>query len=324
MKSRILTSAFAAVIVITACGSPSTPAISPTSSGSGLGKVDSIASQVPASMLALQPWQIAVDATSPPSDFLDPATGAVVGSDVELFGMLCVILGVNCKVNNVTFNDIIPQLKASNPRYLLSISFFPTQAREDAGIDFVTYYKTGESWLERVGGPHVSAAVDMCGRNMAVLSGALAESDAWGFMGKKVGGAPIPGVTNNCKAAGKPDIKVLSYSTDTQEGAALLSGRADFGWWDTVTVGYAAQQLNGSGSPRVKIAGPPCSVKYYGIAMVKGSPLVKPFMDAVKYLIDHGQYMTLLTKWGEQDGAIASSEVALNNNTTASPCVPPY
>ena len=64
----------------------------------------------------------------------------------------------------------------------------------------------------------------------------------------------------------------------------------------------------------------------YGIAMVKGSPLEKPITDAVKYLIDNnGYYSNILKNWNVTDGAIASSDVALNKNDAIGPtCVPSY
>jgi polar amino acid transport system substrate-binding protein len=209
------------------------------------------------------------------------------------------------------------------PRYVFSISSWsPTQKREDSGIDFVTYYKAGEAWLVKAGGATISKAADMCGHSVAVEAGTTEESDAWGFMGQSVGGTAIAGDTNNCKAAGKSDIKVLSFTTQTDANSALLSGRADFGWLDQPVADYQVKQLNG----QVKIGGQPCSVAPYGIAIVKGSALEKPIQDAVKYLMDNNSYYTnILKNWNVADGAITSADVALNNNNSIGPtCVPSY
>ncbi|TAN34985.1 transporter substrate-binding domain-containing protein [bacterium] len=321
--------ALAATIMLTACGGA--PATTPATSG-GPAKVDSIASEVPAEMKALAPFQIAVDATYAPNEFVNPETGAITGWDIDFGNAICKVMGVACTFNNVTFDDIIAQLKASTPsevaggdkpRYVLSISSWtPTQARETGGIDFITYYKAGESWLAKVGGPTISTAADMCGHNVAVESGTTEESDAWGYMGKQVGGTAISGDKDNCQAAGKQPINVLSFATQTEANSALLSGRADFGWLDQPVADYQVKQSNG----KLKIAGQACSVSPYGIAVVKGSPLEKPITDAVKYLIDNnGYYANILKTWGVDDGAIASSDVALNNNNSIGPsCVPSY
>ena len=229
-------------------------------------------------------------------------------------------MGVVCTFNNVIFADIIPQLKADSPRYLFSLSSYtPTADREKGGIDFISYYKAGESWIVKAGGPTVATAADMCGHSVAVETGTTEESDAWGFMGKQVGGTAIAGDKNNCPS-GK-DITVSSFDKQTDATSALLSGRAEIMWVDQPVADYQVQQSTG----KMKLGGQPCSVAPYGIALVKGSPLEKAITDAVKYLIDNGYYTTILKKWNVQDGAVASSDVTLNNNNSVgSSCVPAY
>ena len=324
MKKRTASLAIAIACVMAACEGSSP---GPTTSG-GPGKVDSIASEVPSTVSG--PIQIATDATYAPNEFVDPNTGAISGWDIDLGNAICKVMGLVCTFNNVTFDDIIAQLKASTPsevaggdkpRYSFSISSWsPTQARENSGIDFVTYYKAGEAWMVKVGGATISTAADMCGHSVAVESGTTEESDAWGYMGQSVGGTAIAGDKDNCPA-GK-DIKVLSFGTQTEANSALASGRADFGWLDQPVADYQVKQSNG----KFKIGGQPCSVAPYGIAMVKGSPLEKPITDAVKYLIDNNSYYSnILKSWNVTDGAVASSDVTLNNNNSiGATCVPSY
>jgi polar amino acid transport system substrate-binding protein len=324
MNARIPVMGLLAATVLAACGGSNTP----TTTSGGPSKVASIASQVPSTVTG--PIQIATDATYAPNEFVDPNTGAISGWDIDLGNAICKVMGLVCTFNNVTFDDIIAQLKASTPsevaggdkpRYSFSISSWsPTQAREQNGIDFVTYYKAGEAWLVKVGGPTINSAADMCGHSVAVESGTTEESDAWGYMGQAVGGTPISGDKDNCPS-GK-DIKVLSFGTQTDANSALLSGRADFGWLDQPVADYQVKQLAG----KLAIGGKPCSVAPYGIAMVKGSPLEKPIADAVKYLIDNnGYYGNILKTWNVTDGAVTSADVSLNNNNSiGATCVPSY
>src|SRR6266576_4281839 len=122
------------VMTLAACGGSSTTS---TTTG-GPSKVDSIAGAVPASVKDLAPLQIATDATYPPNESINPDTGAIEGWDIDFGKALCKVMGVACTFNNVIFADIIPQLKATNPRYVFSISSWtPTQQREDGGIDFI-------------------------------------------------------------------------------------------------------------------------------------------------------------------------------------------
>ena len=151
---------------------------------------------------------IGVNVPYAPNEFINPETGAIQGWDIDFGNAICKVMGVVCTFNNVLFDNIIPQLKASTPRYLFSISSWtPTQAREDGGIDFITYYRAGEAWVVKAsGGPTVNTAADMCGHTLSVQTGTTEESDAWGFMGKQVGGTPISGDKDNCTTAGKKDM----------------------------------------------------------------------------------------------------------------------
>jgi polar amino acid transport system substrate-binding protein len=318
----------AAVLLLTACGSTSTPATTAT----GPSKVASIAAEVPDTIRAQAPFQIATDATYAPNEFIDPETGAIKGWDIDFGNAICKVMGVACTFNNVTFDDIIAQLKASTPsevangdkpRYQFSISSWTPRAdREAGGIDFITYYKAGASWLVKPGGPTINAAVDMCGHNVAVESGTSEELDAWGFMGKTPTGSAIAGDKDNCKAAGKADINVLGFAKQTEANSALLSGRADFGWVDQPVAGYQVKLENG----KLQLGGQPCSVAPYGIALVKGSQLEAAITDAVKYLMDNNSYYTnILNQWNVKEGAITSADVKLNdNNAIGQTCVPSY
>jgi polar amino acid transport system substrate-binding protein len=306
-------------MTLAACGGSST---APASSPTGPSKVASIAAEVPDSIKSQAPLQIVTDATYAPNEYIDPDTGAIVGWDIDFGNALCKVMGVVCTFNNAIFDDIIPQLKASSPRYLFSLSSWtPTQKREDGGIDFITYYRAGESWVVTTNGPTVNTAADMCGHTLAVETGTTEESDAWGFLGKQVGGTAIAGDKNNCATAGKQDIKVSSFEKQTDANSALLSGRADIMWVDQPVGDYQVKQ----NSSKMKLGGKPCSVSPYGIALVKGSPLEKALTDAVKYLMDNGYYTTILNKWGVTDGAIHSADVKVNdNNAVGDSCVPNY
>src|SRR5256714_8537050 len=279
------------VMTLAACGGSSTTS---TTTG-GPSKVDSIAGAVPASVKDLAPLQIATDATYAPNDSINPDSGAIEGCDIEFGKAICKVMGVACTFNNVIFANIIPQLKAENPRYLFALSSYtPTDERIKGGIDFITYYKAGESWVVKAqGGPTIGTAADMCGHTVAVETGTTEEGDAWGLMGKQVGGTAIAGDKNNCPA-GK-EIKVSSFDKQTDANSALLSGRADILWVDQPVADYQVKQAGG----KMKLGGKPCTVAPYGIALPKNSPLEQPMTDAVKYLIgNNSYYKNILKNWG--------------------------
>jgi polar amino acid transport system substrate-binding protein len=312
-------------ILLSACGSSASSSGSsgPLSvSGPQPTTQKSIQAEVPASILAEAPLQIATDASYAPNEYVDPNTGDLTGWDLVLATEVCKVLGVACTINNVTFDDIIPALLETPSKYVMSFSSYtPTATREATGIDFVTYYQAGESWLVKVGGPTITAASQMCGKSVAVEAGTVEESDAWGYMGKQPGGDAIAGDTDHCTAAGLQDINVESFDTQTEANTALLSGRADFGWADQPIADYQVKLESG----KLKTSGHPCSVDPYGVAVVKSLGLDKAVGDAISYLIQNGFYIQILKTYGVQDGAITASQVSVNNNNpVGATCVPAY
>ncbi len=324
---RRVTAGLTFTALLAACGSSGTPATSSSGASTATGPTvqQTIASEVPAAIRAAAPLQIATDATYQPNEYVDPSTGEVKGWDIDLAKAVCKVWGVTCTINNVTFADIIPALLEDPSKYVMAwSSYSPTAAREAKGIDFVTYAKVGEAWVEHVGGATISQPSDMCGHNVAVEGGTTEESDAWGFMGQSPGGAPISGDVNHCRAAGKPDITVQSFSTQTQADAALNSGRSDFGWLDASVAYYEAKVRSG----KLQIGGQVCGIAPYGVAMAHGSGLQQATQDAIKYLIDHGFYKQTLDTWNVATIGVTSSDVGLNVNSSAGSgtqaCVPTY
>ncbi len=325
LRSRIalsvLASTLTALALVSASQSAPSTAKRTDRQTAGPSKVAKIAAEVPQPLRSKQPWQLATDANgNAPGEYTDPKTGQMKGSDIDLGYELCAVMGVTCHWNQVTFDSLIVQLKAG--KYVFSIAGMTPRVGREKSVDFVTYYQAGEVWMEKAkGGPVMKTALDMCGKRLATTSGIIEESDAWGFMGKKVGGAQIPGDVDHCKAAGKPDIQVLSFPSEPQADATLLSGRSDVVWTDQGVADWVVHLSKG----KLKVAGPACSVGRYGIALPKHSPLIKPISDALKYLINNGDYIKILKKWGNADGAVKASAVKLNDNSTVGgSCVPKY
>ena len=72
--------------------------------------------------------------------------------------------------------------------------------------------------------------------------------DTWACM---PGGMKIAGDTDHCTSAGKQDITVAElFDTRPQANAALLSGRADFGWADQPVADYQVKLESGQAEDR--------------------------------------------------------------------------
>jgi polar amino acid transport system substrate-binding protein len=315
-----------AALAATASACGSSGGGGPTSSGGVAGVLDSIskqasiASEVPGDVRGKHAIEVGVDASYAPNEFIDPASGQVVGWDVDFGKAIGKVLGLDFVFNNADFSTIIPDIGS---RYDIGISSFtPTTDREKT-VDFVTYYKAGETWFVRKGSITIRRAADVCAKTVAVQTGTIEESDIYGFMGKKPDGSAISGDSDSCRKAGKQDITVHSFTKQTDANSDVIGGRAVAGWADSPVADYQVK-LN----DQLAISGTPCGVAPYGIALPKGSALAKAFEDAIKYLISNGYYRKILGAWNVGDGGVATGEVGLNVNSVSGAgsqaCVPSY
>jgi polar amino acid transport system substrate-binding protein len=144
--------ALAALGMLAACGETTTGTSTPSASG-GLAKVDSIASEVPSDIRSKGALQVGVDATYAPNEAIDPDTGKIVGWDIELGAAIGTVIGVPFVFNNADFSSIIPDI---GTRYDIGISSFSPTTEREKTVDFVTYFKAGESWYTKAGGPTIN------------------------------------------------------------------------------------------------------------------------------------------------------------------------
>lgn len=317
MNLRLRLLALGVMGVLAACGSSTTTTTTTTPGGPS--KVDTIAAEVPSDVKAKGALQVGVDATYPPNEFINPDTGAIEGWDIDLGNALGAVMGIRFQFNNADFSSIIPDIGS---RYDIGISSFSPTTEREKTVDFITYYKAGEEWYIKTGGPAVSDPSGMCGQTVTVETGTVEEADAYGYMGQNPDGSTIKGDTNNCKTAGKPNITVHSFTKQTDSFADLQSGHSTIGWADQPVTDYYVKLSNG----QLAVSGKPCSIAPYGMALAKGSPLEKALTDALKYLIDNGYYTAILKKYGVESGGIQSSDVGLNVNSLPNQpsCVPAY
>jgi polar amino acid transport system substrate-binding protein len=148
-------------------------------------------------------------------------------------------------------------------------SFSDTKAREKV-VDFVTYFIAGTSfYVKAQGGPTINTLADLCGHKVAVERGTTQATDATAQSAK-------------CRKAGKPKVSVSVFPDQN-----------------------IVKQSNG----QFKVSGKSYGTAPYGIAIPKGNGMAKPILAALKVLMSNGTYMSVLTKWGIQAGAITNPTI---------------
>ncbi len=165
-------------------------------------------------------------------------------------------------------------------------------------VDFVDYFTAGESFYTKAqGGTSISGLADLCGHTVAVEKGTTEETDATTQSGK-------------CKKAGKAAVTILSFPDQNGANLALSSGRAQLGFADSPVAAYQVKKSGGV----FKLVGVTFATAPYGLAIPKSSGLTKPVLAALQELIKNGTYMSILTHWGVQAGAI--TKPAINGATS--------
>jgi polar amino acid transport system substrate-binding protein len=281
-----------AALIAAACGSSggggSAASSSPSASGSGSGKVASIAAQVPSGIRSGGTLTVAADATYAPNEFIASNGKTVIGMDADMAQAIGKVMGLKVNLVNATFDTILPGLTSG--KYDLGMSSFTdTKARQKV-VDFVTYFEAGTSfYVKTSGGPPVTKLADLCGRTVAAEKGTTQQSDA-------------EGQATKCKSAGKPTVTVQVYNDQNAVNLALSSGRAQVAMADSPVAEYQVKQSNGM----FKLSGPSYANAPYGIAIPKNSGMAQPTLAAVKHIMADGTYLQILKKWGLQSGAISN------------------
>jgi polar amino acid transport system substrate-binding protein len=262
-----------------------------SSKSTKLSKVPSIAKQVPSKIRSKGTLVVASDATYAPMESIAKDGHTVIGVDADLAKDLGTVLGLKFKVENASFDGIIPGLHSGKYDIGMS-SFTPTKAREKV-VDFVTYFSAGISfYVKSSGGPNITNLGSLCGHSVAVENGTTEQADAQAQNSK-------------CKKAGKPGVSVKAYPDQNGANLAISSGRQQVGMADSEVVAYIVKQSGG----QFKIVGKSYAFAPYGIALPKGNGMAKPMLAAVKYLMKQGTYKKVLKKWGVQSGAISNPRI---------------
>jgi polar amino acid transport system substrate-binding protein len=297
LRRPIVTASLAVLTLgaVAACGSSSSggsspnggSTVSPASSSAGTNAV--AVSEVPADIVSKGSLVVAADASYAPDEFLASDGTTVQGMDADLAQALGKELGLTVKVENITFDSIIPGLV--DGRYDLGMSSFTDNKTREEQVNFVDYFSAGTSFFEKAaGGPTVTDLSSLCGLKVSVESGTTEQTDA-------------QGQSKTCTSAGKAAVNVESFPTQSAANLALSSGRADVSMADSPVAAYQVKQSNGA----FKLVGASYGTAPYGIAVPKtDGTLDLAIQDALKALIADGTYGQILTQWGLTSGGITN------------------
>ncbi len=222
---------------------------------------------------------IGSDASYPPQEYIG-GDGNAVGLDIDIGNEIASRLGLQIKVVNFKFDDIIPALNAGQFDTVISAMTI-TDDRKKV-VDFVPYFDAGQAVLVKKGNPLGIKTLDDLSGKTAVTQQGTTEEKTLTDLNDKLG------------KAGKPKVNVLTYGTDTDAVDQLRVGRADATLHDSPVAAYYAK-LN----PNFEIAIANFDSAPEGIAVAKDN---KPMYDAINAAItamkSDGTLDAIKTKWG--------------------------
>ncbi|MEU7412093.1 MULTISPECIES: ABC transporter substrate-binding protein [Streptomyces] len=291
-----------AALLLTACGSGSGGPGGTDASGaaaqngvpttdvvSAVRKDEAAARLLPAGTTALT-VAVSVGGTPPGTTYLGDGT-TLTGQDVDFTKAVGRVLGVKLKVEQASFEAILPALDSG--KYDFGASNFGVTDERRRTIDFVTYINDGQGFATRKDSKlsKVTDLKQLCGLNVATSAGTTFE-------------ATLEQNKHVCTEAGKKAYQVQTYAESSAVWSSLQQGRSDIVMSTINGLRYAVAHQQG-----LKFLN-----EYHrldvGFAFKKGTKLAPAFQAAVNKLLSDGTYDRILEKWGTSGSAIKKSRIS--------------
>lgn len=207
--------------------------------------------------------------------------GKPMGFDIDLVDELAKRSGLTSNMMGMEFKGVVPALLGG--RVDIGVSGLYITPERLAAVDFIPYVLVGNQIVVKKGNPKkVAGPSTLCG-----LKAGAAVNTAFEASTKKL--------SEECKAAGKPEIDILSLPGTSNVAAALAQGRIDAALTSTATI---AAMIN-ENPDTYDIASDPFDVTTkVGIAVGKDNGALKAKLDAaLQAMAKDGTYASLMKKW---------------------------
>lgn len=255
---------------------------------SGIKKQPDIAALVPKPIRDRGLLQNGAATDYAPGEFLN--NGKPVGYDIDVLAAIGKVFGLKTATESAVFAQIIPSV---GPKYDVGISSFTIDAERLKSVNMVSYFQAGVAYAVKAGNPYGIDPHELSGKRPAVQVGTFMEEVAYEEKAK-------------CDAAGKPTVDVLSYANNSDAVTNVAGGKADLLMADSPVVNYAISRSRGT----LERVGKVEDTALNGIAISKeDDQLTEAVHKAVQFLIDSGDLNRIMKAWGNEDGALDTSEV---------------
>lgn len=289
----------ASALLLTACGGSSgssDTSSQPAASGAAsfdptsVAKDDTIAALVPSTIASTGKLVVGSDTTYAPAEYIAEDGTTPIGYDVDLAKAIASVLGLTADVQTADFSGIIP---AIGSKYDVGISSFTINSDREKAANMVEYFNAGEAYAVAKGNPKNVSADDICGLTVGVQTGTVEDQE-------------LDTIAAKCKTDGKKEITELKYAKQTDVTTALVGGKADLMYADSPIIAYAISQTGG----QLEQLGDVFASAPQGVVVSKDDQqLTDAIQKAVQKLIDSGDYLKILTAWGNEVGAVTTANL---------------
>jgi len=216
--------------------------------------------------------RIGTDATYPPFESINPATGRPAGFDIDLMTEICKFNGWKPQFIAVAFDSIIPGLTSG--KYDVVISAMTITPQREVVVDFSDpYYIAGQSIAVPLEDTTIKGVVDLMGKKVGVQLGTTGE-----MMAKKMEG-----------------LHVFSYDNIGAAFNDMTNGNLHVVLNDYPTTKSFIKKMG-----TAKIVGEILSTEHYGIAVRKGDlELLDKINKGLEEIKQSGRFREIHIKWFE-------------------------
>lgn len=214
--------------------------------------------------------RVGTDATYPPFEWIDTATGRVEGFDIDLVNEICKELGCRAEFIVVPFDGIIAGLNSGKYDMIAStFTITPERAREVAFSD--PYYDGGQAIAVPIYDSLTFGPDDLKGKTIAVQLGTTGER----------------------RASQIPDAEVIAFENIGAAFIDMENGRVDAVINDKPTTELIIRQRG-----TAKIVGPTLTAEEYGLAVSHNDKeLLAAINRALAKIKSDGRFEAIRAKW---------------------------
>jgi polar amino acid transport system substrate-binding protein len=229
----------------------------------------------------------------PPFEFKDPASGKLIGFDVDIVDAIAGKMGVKVNWIDSSFDQLISSIETK--RADIMVAGMADTPERRASVSFLDYLHASSVFFTlRVSAARFPDMNALCGKRVATARRTIwpAAIEKWS--------------DDHCTAAGKPAVIVVGTDGSPDTRLQLNQGRADAAVQGAETIPYQ-NTIEGN---RYVILGKPFLIQQMGLGFARDdSQFGQKLKQALAVLMADGTYQALLRKWDLMDSAIEQAMI---------------